>query len=119
MSKKVLIVDDSDVDRGVLAKAMEKAGYEVITASSASEGIAKARAQVPSLILMDVVMPGKSGFEACRELHGIEETMNIPIIICSTKGLKNDAAWGLRMGASAYIVKPVNPKDLMEAIAKL
>ncbi len=112
----VLVVDDSPTDTHVLSEMLQKNGFSVITASSGEEGIEMARAQRPDLVLMDVVMPGMSGFEATRAIAKDKETGGIPVIICTTKNQETDKAWGLRQGASDYVVKPVQEADLISKI---
>jgi twitching motility two-component system response regulator PilH len=114
--KKVLVIDDAELDRVTMQKILEKNGYTVITAVNAIEGIEKAIAEQPDLIMMDVVMPNKSGFEATRELQGDPRTKHIPVIICSTKSLKTDHMWGMKQGAAGYIVKPIKEPAVISAI---
>ncbi len=114
--KNVLVVDDSPTDSHLLSEMLKKNGYQVTTAASGEESIAKAKSGKPDLILMDIVMPGMSGFEATRAITRDPETSAIPVIICSTKGQETDKAWGLRQGAKDYLVKPINEKVLMEKI---
>lgn len=115
---KILIVDDSALDRATLQKLIEKNGYTVVTASDGPEGIQKAMSEKPDCILMDVVMPTLSGFEATRTLHEDPLTKNIPIIICSTKSLKTDEMWGKRQGAVDYVIKPIKEADVIAAIRR-
>jgi twitching motility two-component system response regulator PilH len=117
--KRVLVVDDSPTDTHLISTMLQKNGFTVLTAASGQEAIAKAKQDKPDLILMDIVMPGMSGFEATRTIAKDPETASIPIIIISTKGQETDKAWGLRQGAKDYIVKPVNEKVLMEKIRAL
>ncbi len=117
--KNILIVDDSPTERFFATELLTKAGYNVSTAESGEEGIAKAKAHKPDLILMDVVMPGLNGYQATRTLTRDEETKNIPVIVCTTKGQETDKIWGLRQGAADYVVKPVNPEELLKKIAAL
>jgi twitching motility two-component system response regulator PilH len=98
---------------------LTSSGYEVITANSGEEGIAKAKSELPDLILMDVVMPGLNGYQATRTLTRDEATRNIPVIVCTTKGQETDKIWGLRQGAQDYLVKPVNGPELLAKIAAL
>lgn len=117
--KKVLVVDDSPTDTHLLTEMLRKHGYTVVTAGSGEDGISKARTEKPDLVLMDIVMPGMSGFEATRAISKNAETASIPIIICSTKGQETDKAWGLRQGAKDYIVKPITEKVLLDKIRAL
>ena len=117
--KTVLVVDDSATDTHLLSQLLKKNGYTVATASSGEEAIAKAKKERPDLILMDIVMPGMSGFEATRSISRDPDTASIPVIICSTKGQETDKAWGLRQGAKDYLVKPIDEKVLIEKLKAL
>ncbi len=117
--KNVLVVDDSPTDTHVLAEMLKKNGFNVLQAASGEDGIEKAKSDKPDLVLMDVVMPGMSGFEATRAIAKDPETSHIPIIICSTKDQETDKAWGLRQGARDYLVKPIDEKTLIAKIKAL
>jgi twitching motility two-component system response regulator PilH len=117
--KNVLVVDDSPTDSHLLSEMLKKNGFSVSTATSGEDAIVKAKQTKPDLILMDIVMPGMSGFEATRAITKNPETASIPVIVCSTKGQETDKAWGLRQGAKDYIVKPVTEKVLMDKIKAL
>jgi twitching motility two-component system response regulator PilH len=112
----VLIVDDSPTEVHVLSGYLQKHGFATETAADGAEGIEKARALRPDLILMDVVMPGMNGFQATRELARAPETAAIPIIMVTTKGLETDKIWGMRQGARDYLVKPVTEAQLVEKV---
>jgi twitching motility two-component system response regulator PilH len=117
--KRILVVDDSPTERHVMVELLTKNGYQVTTAESGEQGIAKAKAELPDLILMDVVMPGLNGYQATRTLTRDESTKNIPVIVCTSKGQETDKIWGLRQGAHDYMVKPVNGEELLVKIAAL
>ncbi|EXI66460.1 response regulator [Accumulibacter sp.] len=117
--RKILVVDDSPTERYVLNELLTSNGYQVITAENGEEGIAKARSELPDLILMDVVMPGLNGYQATRTLTRDPATRSIPVIVCTTKGQETDKIWGLRQGAHDYMVKPVNGQELLAKIAAL
>ncbi|HLS87922.1 MAG TPA: response regulator [Burkholderiales bacterium] len=117
--KNVLVVDDSPTDRQHLTDILAKSGYNVTTAASAEEGIAKVRESRPDLVLMDVVLPGYNGYQATRELTRDEATRDIPVILCTSKGQETDKVWGMRQGARDYIVKPVNGSELLKKISAL
>ncbi len=119
MLKKVLIVDDSMTERHVLSELLQRKGYVVYTAENGTEAITKADEIQPDVILMDVVMPGASGFQATRSISRNEGTKHIPIIICSSKGQETDKIWGLRQGARDYLVKPLMEAELLQKIAAL
>ena len=109
---RVLIVDDSQTETKRFQQYLERNNHEVICADCGEEGIKVARAELPDVILMDVVMPGLNGFQATRQLTRGDATKEIPIIICTTKDQETDKVWGRRQGASAYLTKPV-PEDLL------
>ncbi|MEF8727379.1 MAG: response regulator [Accumulibacter sp.] len=117
--RRILVVDDSPTERYVLNELLTGNGYQVITAENGEEGIAKARSELPDLILMDVVMPGLNGYQATRTLTRDPATRSIPVIVCTTKGQETDKIWGLRQGAHDYMVKPVNGQELLAKIAAL
>lgn len=115
----ILVVDDSATDAHMIRAALEGAGHRVSIAVSADEGIALARSLQPNLIIMDVVFQGTSGFQAVRRLVREPETAKIPVVIMSGKGMDTDRAWGMRQGAVEYLVKPIKPKDLVDAVDKV
>jgi twitching motility two-component system response regulator PilH len=112
----ILVVDDSPTEIHVFKTMLEKNGFEVSTAQSGEEGVARAKQVKPDLILMDVVMPGLNGFQATRQLGNDAETSNIPVIIVTTKDQETDKVWAMRQGAKDYIVKPAKEADLMGRI---
>ncbi|HEX5804697.1 MAG TPA: response regulator [Azospira sp.] len=117
--KKILVVDDSPTERHFMVELLTKNGYQVVTAESGEEGITKAKAEKPDLVIMDVVMPGLNGYQATRTLTRDDDTKNIPVFVCTTKSQETDKIWGLRQGAQDYLVKPVNPEELLAKIAAL
>ena len=117
--KKILVVDDSPTERAFLEGLLVKSGYAVVVANSGEEGVEKAKAELPDLILMDVVMPGLNGFQATRAITRADTTKHIPVFICTTKDQETDKIWGLRQGAKDYVTKPLNEVDLIEKIKAL
>lgn len=112
----VLIVDDSPAQVFSLQQLVEEWGHETLTAENGDQALQIAREELPSVILMDVVMPGMNGFQAARQLSKDQATCSIPIIFVSIKDDEADRIWGMRQGATAYITKPVNPEVLHSAI---
>ena len=117
--KNILIVDDSPTDRQFLSDLLSKNGFKVSTAENADDALAKAKQLKPDLVLMDVVMPGQSGFQATRALSKDEATKAIPVIICTSKSQETDKQWGMKQGARDYVVKPVKGPELLAKIAAL
>ncbi len=115
---KILIVDDSPTQLYNLRKIVEQGGYQTVTAVSGEQALDIVSDENPELILMDIVMPGMSGYQATRKLGRDESTRNIPVIFVSTKSGDADRAWGLRQGAKDYVTKPVNPNKLLTAISE-
>lgn len=117
--KKILIVDDSPTERYFLTDILIKNGFSVSTAENGEEAMVKIKADKPHLILMDVVMPGQNGFQVTRAISRDPDTQDVPIIICTSKNQETDRIWGLRQGARDYVVKPVDPQELLAKIAAL
>ena len=114
-----LIVDDSATERSIITNCLEQVGINVSIAMSGEEALEKIQQDVPDLIVLDVVLPGRSGFEICRELKGGDSTNKIPIILCSTKGTEMDKFWGMKQGADAYMPKPINQEELVRKVKEL
>ena len=117
--QKILIVDDSPTERYFLTDILIKNGFSVSTAENGEEALLKIKADKPQLILMDIVMPGQNGFQVTRAITRYPDTQDVPVIICTSKGQETDRIWGLRQGARDYIVKPVDPQELLAKIAAL
>jgi twitching motility two-component system response regulator PilH len=117
--QKILIVDDSPTERYYLTDILVKNGFSVTTADNGEDALLKLRSERPELILMDVVMPGANGFQVTRSIARDPELSGVPIIICSSKNQETDRIWGMRQGAKDYLVKPVDPAQLLASIATL
>ena len=112
----VMIVDDSPTEVHVMKTALERHGFETVSAGDGSECINLAREVRPDLILMDVVMPGVNGFQATRTLSRDPHTSSIPVVMITTKDQETDRIWGMRQGAVEYLVKPVADQELVAKI---
>ena len=113
---KILVVDDSPTERLALQELLTREGYQVVSAESGEQAIAASKSEKPDLILMDVVMPGMNGYQATRTISRKDATRDIPIIMCTSKGQDTDKIWGMRQGALAYLVKPVDHDELLARI---
>jgi len=116
---RILIIDDSPTDVHIFSSLLEKAGHQVSSASTAEEGMLMVKREHPDLVIMDVVMPGMSGFQATRQLSHDAETSDIPILIVTNKSMDVDKLWGLRQGAKDYLSKPVHGTELLSRINNL
>lgn len=114
--KKILLVDDSRTALFMMTTILKKEPYELLTASDGDEALSVAAAERPDLILMDVIMPRMSGFEACRELKQREATRAIPVILVTTRGEGENVETGFASGCSDYVTKPVNAQELLAKV---
>jgi twitching motility two-component system response regulator PilH len=116
---RILIVDDSPSQLMGMKRIVEKLGHEAVTAEDGAAGVEAAKASLPDLILMDVVMPNLNGFQATRAISKEATTANIPVVLVTTKDQETDKVWGMRQGAKAYITKPFTETQLVEVINSL
>ncbi|MBL1276832.1 MAG: response regulator [Ectothiorhodospiraceae bacterium] len=112
----ILIVDDSRTVVAAFTKVLTQAGFKTISASNGAEGVAAAKQHLPNLILMDIVMPGLNGFQATRQIRKNESTSHIPIIIVSGEQQATEQFWGKRVGANAFLTKPVDRSQFFGTI---
>jgi twitching motility two-component system response regulator PilH len=116
---KILIVDDSPTEALFMSDLLGKKGFKVSVAGNSEQAMSRLEAEAFDLILMDVVMPGQNGYQATRAIKRDDRFKDIPVIMCTSKGLETDRIWGIRQGASDYIVKPVDGEELLSKIAAL
>lgn len=116
--KCVLVVDDSPTELQLLSSLLKRSGYDVVTAVDGEDALAKVAANRPPLVVLDIVLPKKSGFQVCRQLKTTAETRDIKVILVSSKNQESDKFWGLKQGADDYIAKPYQDKDLLAAVAR-
>ncbi len=119
MVTKALVVDDSATDLLNIKTILSDAGCIVVTASDGAEAIAKAKAEKPAIIFLDVIMPGMDGYEACRLLSGDPATREIPIVFVTSKGQKADKVWGQVQGAKGHLVKPFTAEQVIDQLKAL
>ena len=113
---RILIIEDQPVMRKNLAFTLEMEGYQVTAAPNGREGIAAAMAQVPDLVLSDIMMPEADGYEVLRTLRANPATRLVPFIFLTAKGEKPDIRTGMNLGADDYLAKPVETADLLAAV---
>ena len=114
--QKILLVDDSKTELHYMSELLGKSGFSVRTAENGEEAMKRLGEDKPDLILMDVVMPGQNGFQLTRAITRDPRFVNVPVIMCTSKNQETDKVWGMRQGARDYIVKPVDPTELMSKI---
>lgn len=114
--KKILIIDDTPFMIKLISDILQTAGYDVVSAAGGAEGLLKVRAEKPDLVILDVVMPGMSGFEVCKILRDDESNNLMPIIILTAQDDEEDKLKGLELGADDYITKPFNPRELLSRV---
>ncbi len=118
-SRKILLVDDSETVLQMEQMILAKNSYELILARDGEEGVAKALASRPDLILMDIVMPKMDGFEAVRRLRGTAETRGVPIVMVTSKAEAESMEAGYENGCSDYILKPIDRLELLAKVKNL
>jgi twitching motility two-component system response regulator PilH len=113
---KILVVDDSKTELHFLSDLLSREGFTVATAQNGEEAMRRLGEDKPDVILMDVVMPGQNGFQLTRAITRDPRFVDVPVIMCTSKNQETDKVWGMRQGARDYVVKPVDPKQLIAKI---
>lgn len=111
--EKILVVEDDEDILQLLTFTFESAGFDVRTASNGRDGLARAMDFRPDLIVLDLMLPGMSGLEVCKELRRLPEVASIPVIMLTARGEEMDRIVGLELGADDYLVKPFSPRELV------
>ena len=119
MANKVLIVEDTPVNLELATLLLEQAGFEVITAGTAEEGLALARTATPDVIVMDISLPGMDGLEATRILKADLETKDIPVLAATSHAMTGDEEKTLAAGCDGYVSKPLDTRTFAETVAGL
>jgi len=119
MKSKILIADDEPNILISLEYLMKREGYTVSVARNGTEALETLRRERPALVLLDVMMPGKTGFEVCQEVRADEELRDTLILMLTAKGRDTDVAKGVALGADDYITKPFSTKDLVQKVRDL
>ncbi len=119
MSRKILIADDEPNIVAALEFLLERNGYEVLVARNGDEALQLIEVSVPELVLLDVMMPAKSGYEVCKCIRQRTDWQHIKIIMLSAKGRDVEIMKGLEIGADLYVTKPFSTRDLMKKIGTL
>jgi CheY-like chemotaxis protein len=117
--QRILLVEDQEMNRDMLSRRLKKRGFEVSIAVDGAEGVEKARAERPDLILMDMSLPVIDGWEATRQLKADEATRGIPVVALTAHAMSTDREKALAAGCDAYETKPVELPRLLETVQKL
>lgn len=116
---KILIADDSRTEVEVFKRALVAQGHEVISAEDGLSAEQLALDELPDLMILDIIMPKKNGFQVCRDLKANPDTSHMPIVIVTSKGEDSDVFWGKKQGADEYLVKPFQTTVLLEVVGRL
>jgi two-component system, OmpR family, alkaline phosphatase synthesis response regulator PhoP len=116
MAQRILIADDEENIVISLEFLMKREGFEVLIARDGERALEMIRAELPDLVLLDVMMPKKSGFEVCQEVKTDPQLRTVKILMLTAKGRETEIAKGLALGADSYVTKPFSTKDLVERI---
>jgi DNA-binding response OmpR family regulator len=119
LGKRILIADDEPNIVAALEYLLQQSGYEVLVARNGEEALGLVEERNPDLVLLDVMMPRKSGYEVCRSIRERAEWQHIKVIMLSAKGRDAEVGKGLSMGANLYVTKPFSTRDLMAKISGL
>ncbi len=119
MKPKILVVDDEPEAVELVEFNLKQAGFEVLAASDGAEALNKARSALPSLIVLDLMLPEVDGLEVCKMLRRDPATADIPIVMVTAKAAEIDRVLGLELGADDYLTKPFSPRELVLRVKKL
>ncbi len=115
---RILVAEDSVTDLEYVRNTLKDTGHEIVTAADGEEAEKKIRSERFDLIILDVIMPKKNGFQVCRDLKRDAELKDIPVIMITSKSQESDRFWGMKQGANEYITKPYEPDELLSAVKK-
>jgi len=119
MAKTVLIVDDEPNIVISLEFLMKREGFHVLVAGDGEAALAQIAAQKPDLVLLDVMLPKKNGFEVCQQIRTTPEWQDIKVIMLTAKGRDTEIAKGIALGADTYMTKPFSTKDLVSQVKQM
>ena len=116
--RKILIVDDSAAEALLIEQMLRSAGYSPLVVNDPRQAEPMVSAQRPDLILLDVIMPRRNGFQICRDLKQNPEYRNVPIVVVTSKNSESDRFWAKQQGANGYVTKPFGEQDLLREISR-
>jgi len=118
MAKTILVVDDSPSEMKFILSVLSGKGYEFFTATDGEQALEQATAHRPDLIVLDIVLPKKNGYQVCRQIKKSEPPVATKIIMVSSKNQESDRFWGMKQGADFYLTKPFGPDELVDAVER-
>ena len=119
MTHKVLVVDDTPANVKLLADLLKVKGYEVATAANGDEGLAKVASEQPDIVLLDIMMPGKSGYDVCRTIRANPDTALLPVVLVTSLDPNQERVKGMEAGADDFLQKPINQQELFARVKSL
>jgi twitching motility two-component system response regulator PilH len=108
---KILVADDSLAELQIIQQTLQSTGHSIVT-------VMDGEAAEFDLIILDVIMPKKNGFQVCRDIKTNDATKNVPVIMVTSKDQESDKFWGMKQGADEYLTKPFKPEDLLKTVKK-
>ena len=118
-NRTILVVEDSPTERRIVTAFLKTQGYRVLTAADGEQALDLASREHPDLVVLDVLLPKKNGFEVCRRLKTDPLTQTIKVLILSAKNQSSDRFWGMRQGADRYLGKPWGEEELLSEVTEL
>lgn len=115
----VLVVDDSPTTLRVTAEALREAGFSVVTAVDGEDAILKAKEFRPNVVVLDIILPKKNGFQVCREIKSAEFGLETRVLMLTSKAQESDREYGQKQGADGYMTKPFEDDSLVSAVQSL
>jgi len=115
---KILIADDSVAELQIFQQALSPMGHTIVTVMDGEAAEEKMKAEKIDLVILDVIMPKKNGFQVCRDIKTNDKYKNIPVIMVTSKDQESDKFWGMKQGADEYLTKPFKPEELLKAVKK-
>jgi twitching motility two-component system response regulator PilH len=115
---KILVADDSLAELQIIQQTLQSTGHSIVTVMDGEAAEEKVKSDKFDLVILDVIMPKKNGFQVCREIKTHDTTKNIPVIMVTSKDQESDKFWGMKQGADEYLTKPFKPEDLLKTVKK-